>query len=960
MRRPHLYKQLRQALVQYPVVAKICGAICIVLGIIAMIAPIIPGIWLVVIGLELMGVHFLFIDRLLKPKSEYKAGPVQVWHALSLPEVARRLKTTLDKGLSAIEAKKRLELYGPNQLLAADRPSIARLLLNQGKNTFTLILLCAILVSLALGQVYEAVAIGVIVCFAVVLGFIQEWRAEQAFEALQELVAPLSNVLRDGLEQVVPAASLVIGDIILLATGDRVPADVRLLSASALHIDESVLTGESVAVEKNLEQRIHESATIGDRLNMVFAGTLVTYGRGRAIVVTTNMQTEFGKITNLLQKVKREHTPLQKDLERIGRSLTLAVAILVSILGALSMLRGQSFFEALVYAVALAVAVVPEALPAVVTIALAIGVQRMARRHALIRYLPAAETLGCTTYICSDKTGTLTKDEMTIRRICLADGTELRVSGSGYDPTGEFQEGDRAFFPSRNLVQLLQAAALSSDAQLAETNGVWGLKGDPTEAAFVVAAAKAGLQKELLDEQFPRVAEIPFSSEAKRMTTLHETPEGTVAYVKGAAEIILESCDRLQTDFGVEPLNDARRDTLLHSIHSYAQDALRVIGVASVPAADLTQVDHSLIFLGFVGMIDPPRPEAKAAIQKCREAGIKLMMITGDHADTASAVARELGLLLPGGRVVTGFDLASLTQNQLERTIESISVCARVSPEHKLRVVQALQTRGHVVAMTGDGINDAPALKRADIGIAMGITGTNVTKEVAAMILADDNFASIVAAVEEGRIIFVNIKKFLVYLLSSNLGEIGLIAATSLLGLPLPLTALQLLYINLASDGLPALALAVDPDDGDVMRQPPRRLKQGLFNRPLLVLMLAGGAWVMLAHVSLYTWLLQTDLSTKTITSMVFASLVLMQLTNTYCLRSQRHSLLHTPLRNRWLNRAVIWEIACLMLVLYLPFFQTALQTTGLSAHNWIVVILTATSTIPVTEMAKRIAGRLE
>lgn len=894
----------------------------------------------------------------MRMQSPVERSRTQAWHALSLAEVSAKLKVRPEVGLSEAEAEKRLKSYGPNRLAAENRSSAFGVFLRQFKNRFILILVAAIGLSILLGHAVEAVTIAVIVAFAIILGFIQEWRTERVLEKLQMLVTPFTCVIRGGVEREIATTEIVPGDILLLVTGDRVPADARLVQVSNLKADEAVLTGESMAVEKQANRIISKEAIIADRQNMVFAGTHVTYGRGRALVVATAMQTAFGQITGLLGSIERETTPLQKDLDRVGSLLTKCALGIVSILALIGVFRGQPIGEVLLFSVALAVATVPEALPAVVTIALSMGVQRMAKRHALIRSLPAAETLGCTTYICSDKTGTLTKDEMTVRKIVLGDGTMLSVTGTGYDPKGSFFKDDESYPPSEPLKLLLRAAALSSDAQLIAIDGTWGLKGDPTEAALVVAAAKAGLQKETLDEQYKRIAEIPFSSEARRMTTLHETPEGMVVYEKGAAELILQSCTRVQTKRGVVSLAEAARAKILALMQDCTKEALRVIGVAFVPATDLRGARQDMIFLGFFGMIDPPRPEARAAIQKCREAGIHLLMMTGDHENTAEAVARELGLLLPGGRVVTGAELSTMSQKGLERQVEAISVCARVSPEHKLRIIEALQKRGHVVAMTGDGINDAPALKKADIGIAMGITGTDVTKEVAAMTLADDNFASIVAAVEEGRTIFVNIKKFLLYLLSSNLGEIGLIVAASVAGLPLPLSAIQILYINLASDGLPALALAVDSGGAEIMRHPPRGLGEGLFNFSSRVLMVIGGLWITLAQMGLYVWALHSDRSTTTVMTMVFASLVLMQLMSTYNFRSYDRSLLQHPFGNYWLNRAVIWESLLLLLVIYLPFFQGPLGTTMLSFADWGMVIVVALTVIPVLELTKRLLSK--
>ncbi len=555
-----------------------------------------------------------------------------------------------------------------------------------------------------------------------------------------------------------------------------------MLEAVNLQVEEAALTGESVPVEKHILPLSGDDLPVGDRKNMVYAGTAATYGRGRALVIATGMKTEFGKIAQLLQTVESGKTPLQQNLDKVGTALARAAFVVVAIIVALGLMRGQPFIEMLIFGIALAVAVVPEALPAVVTISLAIGVQKMVKRNALIRRLPAVETLGSTSVICSDKTGTLTKDEMTVRKIYTA-GEMFNVSGAGYEPIGVFSRNGSSEQPTPELEALLTAAALASDVKLVHEGDAWNIKGDPTEGSLVVAAAKAGLQKTRLDAKFPRLHEIPFSSETKRMTTLHQTNGKLKAYAKGAPEVLLKDCDFLMTANGVVPLGGDGKDNLLEVAKSMAGDALRVLAIAAKHNATIEDAQTGMTFLGLVGMIDPPRPEAKNAIAICEQAGIRPVMITGDHPVTAQAVARELGLLKTG-RVVTGAELEEMEDEQLQREVETIDVYARVSPAHKLRVVTALQANRHIVAMTGDGVNDAPALKKADIGIAMGITGTDVTKEAAAMTLTDDNFASIVAAVEEGRGVFGNIKKYLMYLLSSNIGEIGLMAGSALLGLP--------------------------------------------------------------------------------------------------------------------------------------------------------------------------------
>ena len=743
------------------------------------------------------------------------------------------------------------------------------------------------------------------------------------------------------------------GDVVLLRAGNKIPADVRLIEAVNLQVEEAALTGESVPVEKHTAPLGSHELTIGDRKNMAYAGTAATYGRGRATVVATGMKTEFGKIAQMLQTVETGRTPLQVNLDKVGRTLARAAFVVVAIIVALGLFRGQPFIEMLIFGIALAVAVVPEALPAVVTISLAIGVQRLVRRNALMRRLPAVETLGSTSVICSDKTGTLTKDEMTARRLFVA-GQMMEISGAGYEPRGQFSRDGLTVEPPHSVKLLLQAAALASDAHVtrSESDGRWDVKGDPTEGALVVAAAKAGLGKADLDAQFPRVNEIPFTSETKRMTTLHAGQEGVVAYSKGAPEVILDSSARQLTEKGEAALDARSREKILETARQMAGEALRVLAVAAKSGATLQDAEREMTFLGLVGMIDPPRPEAKTAIQTCEQAGIKAVMITGDHPLTAQAVARELGLLKTG-RVVTGAELEAMSEAEFEREVENIEVYARVSPAHKLRVVTALQKKGHVVAMTGDGVNDAPALKKADIGIAMGITGTDVTKEAAAMTLTDDNFASIVAAVEEGRGVFGNIKKYLMFLLSSNIGEVGLMAGASLAGLPLPLSAVQILYVNLATDGLPGLALAVDPPEPDLMRRKPRNPRSGVFTRPVVILMIVGGLWSAAVNLGVFAWALNSGRSAAEAMTMTFVSLVLIQFFKAYNFRSDRHSVLKQPFANKWLNWAVLWEVLLLVLIVYVPFLHEPFGTFSLPPVDWAIVIILALTISPVLELAK-------
>jgi P-type Ca2+ transporter type 2C len=886
------------------------------------------------------------------------AWEADAWHRTNVADAAARLETSPSSGLSDEEAARRLAAHGPNELKAADVIAPWQILLSQFRNVLILILVVAVGLSAVLGHATEAAVISVIVVFAAVLGFVQEYRAERAIEALRQMAAPNATVVRDGKEDDVPARELVPGDVVLLRAGDRVSADARLSEVIALQVEESALTGESLPVQKQITALVGEDLQLGDRTNMVYAGTTVTYGKGRGVVVATGMETEFGGVARMLQTIERGKTPLQLSLDRVGLLLARTALVLVVVVVGLGLLRGEAFLDMVLFGAALAVAVVPEALPAVITISLTLAAQRMVRRQALIRSLPAIETLGSVSVICSDKTGTLTKDQMTVREV-FSDGQTVEVSGAGYEPEGAFRRDGSPVELSAALVETLRAAALASDAQLvrSETDDEWQVRGDPTEAALIVAAAKAGLHRPDLLAERPRVDEIPFTSEAKRMTTVHETPNGSVAYAKGAPEVVVEASTRQLTASGETALDGEGREALLGTARQMAGEALRVLAVARRSGVTLENAERELTFLGLVGMIDPPRSEAKAAVRTCEEAGIRPVMITGDHPLTAEAIAREIGLLADG-RAVTGSELESIGGDELAREAETIQVYSRVSPEHKLRIVTALQQNGHFVAMTGDGVNDAPALKKADIGVAMGITGTDVTKEAAAMTLTDDNFASIVAAVEEGRSVFGNIKKYLMYLLSANLGEIGLLVGASLLGKPLPLSAVQILYVNLATDGLPALALAVDPPERGLMRRPPRRRGEGIFTKRVVALIVTGGAWSALVTLSLFLWAVSTERVLADAMTMTFATLVLIEFFKAYSFRSDRHSVFDRPFANRWLNLAIVWEIVLLVLVVNVPFLQDAFGTTSLSAADWGIVLSSAVTIVPVLEVAKRVIRR--
>ncbi len=892
-----------------------------------------------------------------------------LWHAMSTTEALQRLEST-PEGLSREEAVRRLERFGPNVLREEKGISPWEILLGQFKNFLILLLLAATLVSLFLGETLDAIVIFAIVIASALLGFYQEHRAERALQALKAMVSPVASVLRGGEELAIPSAEVVPGDVILLAAGDRIPADGRLLLAANVRIDEASLTGESSAVAKEAGAVFPPDAAIGDRRNMVFAGTVQTYGRARVAVTATGMETEFGRIARMLQEVQDEPSPLAQKMDFIGKRLGVACLIISAVIMALGVLRGNPVLAMFIWGVSLAIAAVPEALAAVVTGALAIGVQRAARRKAIVRRLPAVETLGCTTVICSDKTGTLTKNEMTVRQLYVGDRI-LDVTGVGFEPSGKFVSDSQPLDPRDDVTlrRLLIAGALCNDARLVQADGGWHVKGDPTEGALVVAAAKAKLDVGELRSLCPRVGEVPFESERKRMSTLHEDADGSLlAYLKGAPELLLERCTHWERQGRREPLTAETRRAIQEENDVMARAALRVLGVAyrsvgnPAPSCTADALEVDLTFLGLVGMIDPPREEVKLAIRSCREAGIRSVMVTGDHKLTAAAIAHELGLLGEGGkdsrRVLEGRDLERMTDADLTQIVEDVGVYARVSPEHKMKIVRAWKERGHVVAMTGDGVNDAPALKLADIGVAMGITGTDVTKEAADMVLMDDNFATIVAAVEEGRIIYDNIKKYLVYLLSANLGEIFVLGFAGLVGLPLPLIALQILWVNLTTDGPPALALGVEPPEPDLMRRPPRDPGESVFTTGMYVAMLGMGLIMFFGLVPVFYVYWQEEGLTKGQT-MVLASMILFELFRAFSCRSMRFTILRLGfLTNRWMIVATATSFLMLLAVIYIPSWGRAFHTVPIGLGDWAVAVAVGGGGFVVVEVGKWLVER--
>ncbi len=885
----------------------------------------------------------------------------QKWYSLPVETAFESLGSSL-RGLTEEEARERLTRFGPNELRREGGISPLAILLEQFKSILIIILLIAVIISVILGEYLDGGVIFAIVLASAILGFVQEYRAERAMEALQEMAAPTATTRRNGHEREIAAKELVPGDVVLLKAGDRIPADIRLVEAVNLTVDEAPLTGESTPVEKVTRAIDGEELPVGDRANMAYMGTAANYGRGEGVVVSTGMTTEFGKIASMLQDVGKEQTPLQINLDRVGKWLGAIALGITALVAALGVVRGHEILEMFIWGVSLAVAAVPEALPAVVTISLAIGVQRIARRHAIIRKLPAVETLGCTTVICSDKTGTLTQDEMTVRRLYV-NRRIIEVSGVGYEPMGEFFADGNPYDVGQDehLQTLLEAAALCNDTRLTQADGAWKITGDPTEGALVVVAAKAGLIKRELERQSPRVDEIPFSSETKRMTTIHVTSQGKRAYAKGAPEVILGSCTHVLQNGASGLLEEEEREAILDMAGRMASDALRVLGMAYKPlpadALGTEGVEVGMVFLGLTGMIDPPRKESGHSIELCERAGIESVMITGDHKVTAMAVARELGLLKEG-IALSGAELDQLSDEEFEKIVERVEVYARVSPAHKMRVVEALQRKGHITAMTGDGVNDAPALKKADIGVAMGITGTDVSKEAADMVLTDDNFASIVAAVEEGRGIFDNIKKYLMFLLSCNAGEIMIMLIAGLVGLPLPVVAIQLLWINLTTDGFPALALAIDPPDPDIMERPPRDPKEGVFTPGVLVGIAVVAVMMPATILPVFLWRARTVelIEAQTV---AFTMITLFEICRVFSCRSERHSIFKLGLfTNRWLVYAAITSILMQMAVVYLPPLQSAFNTVPLGPLDWALVLPLSLTGFVGLELAKIVMSK--
>ncbi|WP_370452277.1 calcium-translocating P-type ATPase, SERCA-type [Cohnella sp. AR92] len=895
----------------------------------------------------------------------------KAWHQQSEHELAQTLGTDVRRGLSPEEAAARLQSHGLNELSEQKGESPLKLLLNQFKDFMVLVLAGATVISGLLGEMLDALTIIAIIVLNGLLGFYQEYRAERSLKALKALSAPNAKVIRGGSLEVVPARELVPGDLVLLESGDRVPADLRLIESNQCTIEEAALTGESVPVAKVAGALSAPELPLGDRKNCGYLGTMVTRGTAKGVVTVTGMATEMGKIADLIQQTEEAETPLQKRLEQLGKILIVLALALTVVVVLAGVLHGQEMYGMFLAGVSLAVAAIPEGLPAIVTIALALGVQRMIKRRAIVRKLPSVETLGCASVICSDKTGTLTQNKMTVTRLWLG-GRTIDVSGEGYEPTGQFTESGRTVDSKgdASLKRLTQVAALCNNAELKEENPEdsrkkktakeeeaavvqhWNVKGDPTEGALLVLAAKSGVSRSSIDSLYPRVSEFPFDAERKRMSVVVSHQGGRLLCTKGAPDMLIEKCSYILWEGNVVPFTGTLRGKVLQANEAMASDALRVLGFAyrdlkpNESCESDEQAEKGLIFIGLTGMIDPPRREVFDAVVKCRQAGIKTVMITGDHRTTAEAIARTLGILPRDGKVLSGTDLSAMDDAQLDKVADDVYVYARVSPEHKLRIVQSLQRNGHIVAMTGDGVNDAPAVKAADIGIAMGITGTDVTKEASAFVLADDNFASIVSAVEEGRGIYENIRKFIRYLLASNVGEILTMFIAMMLAMPLPLVPIQILWVNLVTDGLPAMALGVDQAENDLMRHKPRSAKESIFARRLGWKIISRGILIGICTLAAFALTLggTTGTGDKLVhaQTVAFATLVLAQLIHVFDCRSSRSIFHRRFFENKFLVLAVLSSLLLLLAVLYVEPLQPIFKTVPLHLRDWALVFVAA------------------
>ncbi|WP_024832990.1 calcium-translocating P-type ATPase, SERCA-type [Ruminiclostridium josui] len=869
----------------------------------------------------------------------------------------------LSKGLTDKEARHKLEKHGPNLLSERKKISPIKILFEQFTDLMVIILMISTVISGFMGEMTEAITIIAIIVVNAIMGFVQEYRTERTMEALKSLAAPYAKVIRNEQQASIPAEDIVPGDVLVLETGDRVAADAAILECNSLTIDESLLTGESLPVEKHRLMNPNELMDPFDKNTSVYMGTVVTGGRAKAVVYATGMKTEMGSIADMIQNIEDDQTPLQKRLGHLGKFIAIGCLIICAIVSVTGIMRGEKLFNMLLSGISLAVAAVPEGLPAIVTISLALGVQRMLKRNALIRKLPAVETLGCASVICSDKTGTLTENKMTVRKM-YASGYQLDITGNGYNLEGKFLVDNKPSDPLRvDGVRLaLEIGALCNNSVISrptpEHTTVGKIKsifskqenfkisGDPTEIALTIAAAKAGINESYLNRSYKRIDEIPFDSERKCMSIICKNSGGELlVFTKGAPDVIIDKCSRILSSRGVIKMDELTRRSIIKLNDTMANDALRVIGVAYrkletgkyIPGK--SNIENELIFVGLMGMIDPPRKEAVEAVRKCKLAGIKPVMITGDHKLTATAIAKELNIYSLGDRVLTGQELDEMTEAQLEKMADSVSVYARVSPKHKLMIVRALRKTGHIVAMTGDGVNDAPAVKEADIGVSMGITGTDVTKEASSMILLDDNFATIVAAVEEGRVIYNNIRKFIRYMLACNLGEVLTMFLGMLMWLPIPLMPIQILWVNLVTDGLPAIALGLDPPENDIMFRPPRGANDNIFSHGLLKLIIARGIFIGLSTLGVFVTVMYFVNNVELARTAAFMTLVLTQLIHVFECKSETKNIFEIDIFNNMpLVLATICSLAMILTVVYIPSLQGIFDTVPLGLNEWMLI----------------------
>ncbi|MBP7222122.1 MAG: calcium-translocating P-type ATPase, SERCA-type [Sedimentibacter sp.] len=890
------------------------------------------------------------------------------WYNKSKEEAISELNTDESFGLSEQEAALRLDKYGKNELAAQPKKSFAAKLLAQFADFLIIILIVAAIVSAMVREVSDSIVILAIVVINALLGIYQEGKAEKSVEALQKMSAPNAKVLREGRQMEVPAADVVPGDIVILETGDIIPADVRLIESSNLKIEEAALTGESVPVEKDSKEIIEGSAGIGDRHNMGFSSTIISYGRGKGLVVGTGHDTEIGKIATTIQSYDEEQTPLQIKLNQLGKVLGTACIVICIIVFAVGLFQGRGVLEMLLTSISLAVAAIPEGLPAIVTIVLAIGMNRMAARNAIVKKLLAVETLGATTVICSDKTGTLTQNEMTVVK-AYVDDKILDIEGGGYEPHGAVKlDGEIIHIDSLPDLRIFTSAGtLANDALLDNSSGLWRIAGDPTEGAIVTFAGKLGRKKDDLNKEFPRIEELPFDSARKMMSTFHDNyiPGKIVSFTKGAPDIVIKRCTKIALNGDTVDFTEELKNRVLSVNTRFAKSALRVLSAAykvwdGLPEKNISEaVESDMIFLGLVGMIDPARPEVKDAIKECKDAGIEAVMITGDYKETAYAIAEQLGMADSEDQAMMGAELDNLSEDEIREVVKKTKVYARVSPQHKVAIVTALKENGNITAMTGDGVNDAMALKKADIGVAMGITGTDVAKNTAEVILTDDNFATIVNAVEEGRIIFSNIKKFVFFLLSCNIGEILIVFTSILLGWEVPLLPIQLLWLNLVTDSFPALALGVEPAEPNIMNQKPRNTKEGILDKAMyggivFQAVAISGSCLLAYYLGAQKYGITDGL--PRVRTIVFTTLITAELLRAFSSRSQDYTLFKIGFfSNKAMNKAVFVSFALTVAVLYIPIFIGIFRTVPLSTADWIYVLSLAFIPLITGEIYKKI-----